>query len=265
MQELAHHGTSADLPRRLLLYAAALTAFLLIPPTLKPTVGPPRGFTLQELADLFTPLVVVPLAWWVIAASRRLQGTLLAVLLVVSAVWIEAQGLHLGANAIGDVFDAGSPRDAFYATDAGALDHFLDEDLSHWAWHAAWVALTTIMIWTAWRAPWPALPPQGSNTASTPAPAAGSVPASTSIATILGGLLHGVTFFLVTAEGGTAGLGIPASIAFVAASAVGLRRGHRHPVLVFVLVASVLTLLLDVVWALLHGGQLVEPCSVLGC
>lgn len=219
-----------------------------MPPVLRTTVRAP-GFTLQELVDLFTPLVVVPLAWWVIAASRTIRGWLLAALLVVSALWIEAQGMHLASNAIGDVFAAGAPRDVFYATDAGALDHFFDEDLSHWLWHGAWVALTAIMVWTGWEA--------RSRLTTGVSPA--------TPATLLAGLLHGITFFFVTAEGGTAGLGIPASIAFVGASAAGLRRGDRHPVLVFVLVASAVTLGLDLVWAGLHGGRLVEPCSVLGC
>jgi hypothetical protein len=153
--------------------------------------------------------------------------------------------MHLAANAIGDVFDAGAPRDAFYATDVGALDHFLDEDLSHWLWHSAWVALSVLMLLLAtW---WPAWPGGGG-------PAVG-----------FGGILHGVTFFLVTAEGGTAGLGIPASIVIALWSASLVRRGSTHPVFRFFLVASLVTLGLDMVWAATHGGQLVEPCSVLGC
>jgi len=49
------------LPVALLAYAAALALFLLIPPVLKASVGPPQGFTAQELVDLFTPIVVLPL------------------------------------------------------------------------------------------------------------------------------------------------------------------------------------------------------------
>jgi hypothetical protein len=36
-------------------------------------------------------------------------------------------------------------------------------------------------------------------------------------------------------------------------------------VFVFLVVSSALTLVLDLVWAAMNGGQLVEPCSVLGC
>jgi hypothetical protein len=231
-----------------LAYALALAVFLLIPPTLKPTVGPPKDFTLQEAMDLLTPLVVIPLGWWVLDGIGGLRGRAFLVFLLIAVVWVEAHGIHLAANAIGDAFAAGSDRNSFYATDAGALDHFLDEDLSHWLWHIAWVALGVLMLVLAtWR---PARPLGGG---------AGSGVAG------IAGLIHGATFFLVTAEGGTAGLGIPASIVMLAWSAVEVRRGSSHPVFRFFLVSGATTLLLDLVWAALHGWQLVEPCSVLGC
>ena len=199
---------------------------------------------------------MIPTAWWVVARVAPLRGRVLAAMLLISAVWIEAHGIHLAANAIGDVFDAGAPRDAFYATDAGRLDHFLDEDLSHWVWHAAWVALTLVMLAVASR---PAtMRAAGADVAGRSSPAVDAV-------TAVAGVIHGLTFFLVTAEGGTAGLGIPASIALAVWSASRIRAGTRNAVLTFVLVASVVTLAVDLVWAALHGGQLVEPCSVLGC
>jgi hypothetical protein len=211
------------------------------------------------VADLFTPLVVIPTAWWVVAGVAPLRGRVLAALLLISAVWIEAHGIHLAANAIGDVFDAGRPRDAFYATDAGPLDHFLDEDLSHWAWHAAWVALTLLMVVVASR-------PATASATPGPHPA---TPTSTSTGSLgviaVAGVIHGLAFFLVTAEGGTAALGIAASIVFALWSGGRIRAGNRSPVLTFVLVGSVVTLAVDAVWAASHGGQLVEPCSVLGC
>ena len=200
---------------------------------------------------------MIPAAWWVVAAVAPLRGRLLAALLLISAVWIEAHGIHLAANAIGDVFDAGAPRDAFYATDAGPLDHFLDEDLSHWFWHAAWVALTLVMVAVASR-PTAATRRAGAQSALPSSPGTAGI-------TAVAGVIHGLTFFLVTAEGGTAALGIPASMAFAAWSAGRIRAGTRNPVLTFVLVASVVTIAIALVWAALHGGQLVEPCSVLGC
>jgi hypothetical protein len=41
---------SDRLPAALLAYAIALAAFLLVPPYLRATVGPPQAFTLQEAA-----------------------------------------------------------------------------------------------------------------------------------------------------------------------------------------------------------------------
>ena len=87
-------------------------------------------------------------------------------------------------------------RDAFYATEAGDLDHWLDEGLGHWLWHLAWAALSVLMLWRATaRRDWP-LP-------------AGWLP-------LVAGLIQGVTFFFVTVEGETTLLGIPLSLFFVA-------------------------------------------------
>ena len=53
------------LPGALLAFAVALAFFMLVPPLLTASVGPPAGFTLQEAIDLLTPLIVIPLAWYV--------------------------------------------------------------------------------------------------------------------------------------------------------------------------------------------------------
>src|SRR4029077_13976422 len=123
----------------------------LIPPTLKATVGPPKDFTLQEAMDLLTPLVVIPLGWWVLDGIDRLRGRTFIAFLLIAVVWVEAHGIHLAANAISDAFAAGARRHSFFGTDARAHDHFLDEDLSHWLWHIAWVALGVLMLVLA---PW---------------------------------------------------------------------------------------------------------------
>jgi hypothetical protein len=116
-------------------------------------------------------------------------------------------------------------------------------------WHAAWVALSGLMLLLATR----------SSVWSARLGIAGA------LVTSAAGSIHGFTFFLVTAEGGTAGFGIPASLLFLAWSAAAVRRGSRHPVFVFILVSSVATLALDLAWVALNGGRLVEPCSILGC
>lgn len=244
--DVVDDGRSASLPRALLAYAVALAVFLLIPPNLHPTVGPPTWFTLQEATDLLTPVVIIPLAWLVLDRSGPIRGRTLVAFLVISAVWVEGQGIHLGANAIGDAFARGDARDAFYATPAGDLDHWLDEVLSHWMWHLAWAALAILMVGVAMRKrEWPT----------------GTGGATTAFA----GLVHGITFFFVTTEGRTTALGIPLSIGLLAWSGRETARGSTHPVFRFSLVASIVTLVAYLVWAAINGGHLIEPCDVLRC
>ena len=71
---------------------------------------------------------------------------------------------------------------AFYQTVPGDLDLWLDEVLSHWMWHAAWVGLSILMLAAATR---------------------GTVgrPDRTSVTAVAAGLVHGATFFLVSVEG----------------------------------------------------------------
>ena len=237
---------SKRLPGALLAYAVALAVFLLVPPNLHPSVGPPRWFTLQEAADLLTPVVVTPLAWLVLDCSGVRRGRAVVTFLVIAAVWVEAQGIHLAANAIGDAFAKGEARDAFYATDAGDLDHWLDEVLSHWLWHVAWAALALLMLAVATgQRGWPTGP--GGATSA------------------IAGILHGATFFFVTTEGATTALGIPVSILLLAWSGGETRGGSTHPVVRFTLVSSAATLLAYLAWAALNGWRLVEPCEVLAC
>jgi hypothetical protein len=237
---------SKRLPGTLLAYAFALAVFLLVPPNLHPTVGPPTWFTLQEAVDLLTPVVLIPLAWFALDCCGVIRGRTLVAFLIIAAVWVEGQGIHLAANAIGDAFARGAARDAFYATDAGDLDHWLDEVLSHWMWHLAWAALAILMLGVATRRRvWPTGP--GGATSG------------------IAGILHGVTFFFVTTEGATTALGIPVSILLLAWSAGLTCIGSSHPVVRFMLVSSAATLLVYVGWAALNGGRLVEPCEVLSC
>jgi hypothetical protein len=232
-----------QLPWALLAYAVALAVCLLVPPYLTTSVGPPTAFTLQEASDLLTPLIVIPLAWLVYDLAGGLGRGGLVAFLVIAAVWIEGQGIHLAANAIGDAFAHDAVK-AFYGTMPGDLDLWLDETLSHWMWHAAWVALSILILAAATRAP--------IGPASRPSVTAGAA-----------GLVHGVTFFLVTVEGVTTLLGIPASILILAWSALSARRGlGGRPVVAFFLVASVVTLLGYLGWGALHGWTLPEFSKV---
>lgn len=227
------------LSRALLGYAVALAVLLLVPPSLTASVGPPTGFTLQEAVDFFTPLIVIPLVWYVFDLTGGLGRVGLLAFLVIGALWIEGQAIHLGANAVGDAV----PPDAtetFVRTAPGELNHWLDETLSHWTWHIAWVALSILLLAAA------------SRTQGAPA-------ARTSLTAAAAGFVHGATFFVVTVEGVTTLLGIPASIVLLLWSAsLARRRLGSRPIVVFFLVASIVTLVGYAGWAASHGGTLPE-------
>jgi hypothetical protein len=174
------------------------------------------------------------------------RGPVLVAALLLSIAWVDAHGIHLAANAIGDALAPGEPRDAFYGTVPGELDHFLDEGLGHWEWHLAWLGLIGLVVWAALRR-------------EAPRPAGGwLIPA-------LGGAIHGITLFFVTTEGGTTLAALPASLVLAIACARPLRRGSGDPVVRFFLVASIVALAVSAAWFVINGGRLVEPCEVLHC
>lgn len=233
----------AQLSSALLAYAVVLAAFLLVPPYLKTSVGPPQAFTLQEAADLLTPLVVIPLAWLVLDRAGGLGSRGLVPFLLAAALWVEGQGIHLAANAIGDAFPHGG-AEAFYRTVPGDLNLWLDETLSHWMWHLAWVGLSILMLAAATRGTLALR--EGSRATATAA-----------------GLLHGVVFFLVSVEGVTTLLGIPASVLMLGWCLLAGRSGRgRHPVVRFFLVSTVVTLVGYVAWAALNHWTLPEFSKV---
>jgi len=230
------------LTRALLAYALALAVFLLVPPFLKDSFPPYDVLTWQEAMDLLTPLVVLPLAWAVIrgAAPGRPGRLTIGAFIVLAAIWAEAQGIHLAANAIGD---ANPPAD-FLASPAGRLRFELDEVLSHWLWHAAWVGLAVVAF------------ARGHATEMYPRQ-------GTRAAAIVAGIVYGATFAVVTLEGVTTALAIPASLGFAAwAAASAGGRLARRPLAEFVLTGALASLAGFAVWGLRFGWDLPEPSVV---
>jgi hypothetical protein len=111
-------------------------------------------------------------------------------------------------------------------------------------WHVAWVALSLLMLAAATRDP-------------------GAPPDRTSVSAAVAGAVYGATFFLVSVEGVTTALGIPASILILAWCVVAARRGLiRQPVFTFFLVATVVTLVGYVGWGALNDWTLPEFSKV---
>jgi hypothetical protein len=245
---LATEGSTGPgrLPAALLAYAAALAVFLLVPPFFKGSVGPVAAFTVQEALDLLTPLVVLPLAWYVLDCTGGLGRRGLIAFLVAAALWTEGQGIHLAANAIGDAFGSHAAAEAFYATVPGELDLWFDEGLSHWMWHLAWAAISILML---------ALATTGEGRTARAGRMAHGVAG-------VAGLLYGATFFAATTEGETTLIGIPLSVLLVVWAAVARRRGRsRSPVVTFFIVGPATTLLAYLTWAAVNDWTLPEICT----
>jgi len=222
----------------LLGFATALTVFLLFPPFLRGQVGSVPGFTGQEAADLLTPIIAMPLLALAVELTGEATTRTRVLLIALVALWVSGQGIHLAANAIGDVFPAGPERAAFYATSAGALDHALDEVLSHWMWHLAWVGLLGTLLLAG---------VTGARTTTMASRRSKWVAG-------LAGVLHGFTWFVVTDEGGTWALAIPATILLlVLALLLRSRDGAGRVITSFLIVGSLLTLALYGTWIAYAG------------
>jgi hypothetical protein len=231
------------LPSLLLLYGTALAGFLLLPPFLKAPVGLVPGFTWQEATDLLTPIVVIPLAGAVLARTGANSDRAYPAFVVIAAIWASGLGMHLAANAIDDAVPTGDVA-AFRQTVPGELTHWLDESLSHWMSEGAWVAMSVLVVLAV---------PRSST----------DLPRQASVAAAVGGVLYGVTFFIVTVEGATTLLGIAGSVLLLAWAIGATRRGRaRHPVVTFFLVGAIMTFAGYAGWAALNGGTLPEFTSV---
>ncbi len=231
------------LPATLLVFAIALFACLLLVPVVGIGQFPPNPeMKWQDVLDLGVPLVMAPLYWLVVRQYRSSpqlgRGEALAFILLM-AVWIDAHGMHLAANSINNFIDDPSAR-------GGDLIHFWDEVLSHYLWHAAMIGLLVLALARQWRFPL-ALPMTVVDLAAVGAAAA----------------LYGVTLMIVTAEGQTPLLMVPAAAVIAVAVARHSRgRLRLEPVSAFALWADLLALALLAAWFVYWGFDLKEPMSV---
>lgn len=220
------------LSRLILVFALLSTVFFLGPALLSQQFEPYPLMRNGDLFDLLTPLVLIPFYWLLFQIRRDLNPSQreMLVFLILAALWVMGQGMHLAANSIGHLMEERTHSDAYILT------HFYDEILSHYLWHVGLVGLSALLLYRQWRNPFP-----------------GSSP--TTRMTAAAGLIYGAMFFGVFVEGGTAFLGIP----FMALSGLfGLAAGRKHwktqPLLVFFLVSSLASLALFVSWAIYWGG-----------
>ncbi len=193
----------------------------------------------QDAFDVLTPLVLIPVYWLLFRYSARGTSSLAEdiAFMVLAALWVEGQGLHLSANSIHNLIEALARNQVIdiKATDIYHLTYFFDERLGHYLWHVGMLGLATLLIYREWRHP------------------AGL--ATTWWATILAGIVYGFSYALIFLEGEDMFLGLPFAIIVVVLTLIwGRRKLAQQPVLAFFFVACLVAFLLFAGWGLYWRG-----------
>jgi hypothetical protein len=194
--------------------------------------------SVQDILDLLTPLVLIPIYWMLFRSTGREDWkTEEAAFMVLAALWVMGQGIHLAANSINNLAGelAGEQVIDISGTSLDQLIYFLDEILSHYLWHLGVIGLAVLLIYREW------LRPADDQTVWW--------------AAISGGLLYGFTCFCIFLEGQTAAIGFPFSILISVFVLIWGRKKLTHqPILAFFFISFLVTVLLFSGWGLYHGS-----------
>ncbi len=136
-----------------------------------------------DAIDIFTPLILIPLYWALFQVDQKKTPSQSETILflVLAALWVEGQGMHLSANSIGHLSKEMKGSDVYILTD------FYDEFLGHYLWHLGLVGLSVLLIYRQWQHPF-----KGER--------AGLGLES------LAGFIHGFNYFIIVVEAQTAPL-----------------------------------------------------------
>lgn len=195
--------------------------------------------SIQDALDHLTPLVLIPLYWLLFksASPDESNWTEEAAFMVLAALWVMGQGMHLAANSVNNLAEGLAAKQVIdiTGTDIYKLTYFFDEYLSHYVWHLGFLGLAALLIYREWKRP--------------------SGIATTWWATTLGGILYGFTYFSIFLEGQTAILGFPFAIVITLLTLISGRKKLQHqPLLAFFFIACLLATLLFTGWGLYWGG-----------
>lgn len=229
------------MPKFTLIFSLAFAIFFITPAFLSFPFLPYPLMKTGDAFDILTPLVLMPLYWRFLQRISPSQPNSCRTLafIILSALWVLGQGMHLSANSIGHQL-AGQEN-----TDAYKLTYFYDEQLSHYLWHLGILGLSALLMVVSWRTA-----PAGEITGLV-----GLLPAA---------LVYGLTYVIIILEGATTPIGVPFAL-FSALFPLGLK-GRELPQrqgLAFFTMAYLIALVLFAGWGLYWGG-LVEPCAALG-
>lgn len=220
------------LSRLTLVFAVLFAIFIVSPAFFNKQFAPYPLIKVGDVIDLFTPLVLIPVYWLLFQIDEaRKPTTREAVLfLALAALWVEGQGIHLVANAIGHL------THDIVGSDVESLTHFFDEVLSHYLWHIGLVGLSALLLYRQWRTPF-------------------SDERSGLGFEITAGLMHGLNYFVTIVEAATAPLGVPFALAVVVFALVrGRGQLRQQPLLAFFFVAYATAVVLFLIWGIYWGG-----------
>lgn len=232
-------GLGAQLLSMLTLVFAVLSlVFFILLVFLRVPFPPYPLINYQDVFDILTPLVLIPLYWILFRFAAReapgLGGEITFLVLV--AFWVEGQGMHLSANSISNLMEAlaTSGLRELNGHSAYPLAHFYDELLGHFLWHVGVLGLAGLLIW------------RGSRRSAEQLTAWWfTVPA---------GLIYGFFLFVITVEGLTAWIGFPFSLLVIIFGFRNRETLRQKPILAFFVIAGVVAFLLYSIWGLYWGG-----------
>lgn len=218
-------------------FAAAFVLVFLVPPFTPFAFSPDPDLRWGDVLDFATPVVMLPAYWLLLRHGRpALPRWESIVFLALAAVWVEGQGVHLAANAIGHHVSSGP---------GAGLTSLFDEKVGHLLWHSAALAIPLLVVLRS-------------------IPGAEPVAAaSDKVSGVVAGIVYGFGFFLIAVEGTTA---ILAAAGGLVIAAVAWRRGAaallaRPTAAVFGVGYPVMLILLGV-WFAYWGGRLPEFSSL---
>lgn len=219
------------------MFALAFTAVFLTPPFTPAAFPADHLLRWGDVIDFATPIVMLPIYWLVLSYGRgALPRWELVAFLVLGAIWVEGQAVHLAANSIGHQPATGTGHQ---------LTELYDEKIGHLLWHGAALALATLVV---------------SRRLSVPPDTA---PASARLVGLTSAAVFGFALFLVTVEGATAILAAGAGLVVVA---LAVRRGLgtmlRDPIVTLFGAGHALMLVLLGTWFAYWGGRLPEFSSL---
>lgn len=209
-----------------------LLIFLRIPFPLYPLMS------YQDALDLLTPLVLIPVYWLLFKRAAREGSTRMEEIafMVLAAIWVLGQGMHLAANSIDNLAEGLAKKQVIDITGTTIyqLTYFYDENLSHYIWHIGVFGMAALLIYREWRRP------------------AGSL--TTWWAAIVAGLIYGFNYFCIVDEGQTVILGLPFAIIITLLTLIwGRKKLAQQPILAFFFIACLVAVVLFGIWWLKWG------------